>query len=149
MPELFDRPINANPALTRRLAHGTPDDPAENMTFGELLTLFNGGLLKKIVPLGGVDFSIATGGPWQGVAHGLDGAKIRSVKVFIQSDYLGTFHDILSITAETGAIVHGYAGWNATHVNFGLPEGSNWISIADGFNDTGINRGYAVIEYLP
>lgn len=147
--ELFDRPINANPALNRRIAHGTPDDTGENMTFQDLINLINGGLLKKVISLGGVDFSTATGQPWHSIAHDLDGTKIRSVKVFVRRDHDLYFTDILSIVSEIGSIVTGYASWNSTHIGFGIPEGANWVSTLGVFDDATINRGYAVVEYVP
>lgn len=39
--ELFDRDINATPDIARRLAHGLPNAPAENMTFAQLYAILD------------------------------------------------------------------------------------------------------------
>lgn len=82
------------------------------------------------------------------IPHGLTASKIRRVTAQIVADSLSTWYQFSGFqstsSAGWGARVN---AWNATHVI--LDREVSGPFDATGFDDTGINRGFIVIEYDP
>ena len=108
--EIHDRTLNPDPALTKRIAFGDPDSTVENITFQQLLDLFNGGMIKSApIAIGVWNMDTTTYVDVIITAPITDLTKIRNISVIILNDADPGSIIPLNSSDTTSGLCAGYA----------------------------------------
>jgi hypothetical protein len=111
----------------------------------DYIVLLNGGLRRKVINIGSWDMDSTSS---LNVAHGIsDWTKIRSASAFIIKDIGGIYESLYNYSpglSNSGG--SSYIGWNSTNILLARIDGGFFDNA--NYNDTLINRGYIIIEYL-
>ena len=150
--KLFDRSLVTAPASTKRIAIGTPDTLAENMTLASLKTWLGltgttaTAILTKSVDIGSWNMDSSRG---KNVSTGIALSKIRGIAdIVIKSDsgeMFPAYYRRSNWELSLGAKVCNTPTNNAI---VALERNDGAFFDAGGFNDTAINRGYIIVHYV-
>ncbi len=123
-------------------------DDATKVASQQSIKAFAGGLATKVVDIGDWDMSAGTGTTTKAVAHGLTLANIRTIQGMIRDD-AGTTQVAIpdGPSSASSGIMQVWVQSITANVNLVRLTGGDQDGAT--YNDTGYNRGWIVIRYVP